>query len=113
MPLAPVRFGPVAGVTTYTNTTAGRYTPSGSTNAVIKQVVFCNTAASSATVTLGIFTSTSAGSDLAAQRILSTTTVNANETLTYNTNIYLPNGSILYFVTSATTVTVTINAYEE
>ena len=113
MALAPVRFGPVAGVTTYTNTTAGRYTPSGSTNAVVKQVIFCNTAATSATVTLGVYTATTGGSDTAAQRLFSTLTLAANETLTYNTNTYLANGSILYFVTSATTVTVTINAYEE
>ena len=113
MPLAPVRFGPVAGVTVFTNTTAGRYTPSGSTNAVVKQVIFCNTAGTASTITLGIFTSTSAGSDTAAQRLLSATTINANETITYNTNTYIPNGSILYFITGAATVTVTINAYEE
>ena len=113
MALAPVRFGPVAGVTSYSNTTSGRYTPSGSTNAVVKQIIVCNTAATASTVTLGIYTSTSGGSDLAAQRILSSMTIAANETMTYNTNIYVANGSIVYFVTGATTVTVTINAYEE
>lgn len=113
MPLAPVRFGPVAAVTTYTNTSAGRYTPSGSTNAVAKQIILCNTASTSATVTVGIFSSTTGGSDSAAQRIVSSMTLGANETMTFNTNTYLANGSILYFIASATTVTVTINAYEE
>ena len=113
MAVQPVLFGPVAGVTSYTNTSSGRYTPSGSTNAVVKQVVFCNTAATAATVTLGVYTSTTGGSDLAAQRILSSTSIGANETITYNTNTYIANGRIMYFVTSASTVTVTINAYEE
>lgn len=107
MAVAPVRFGPKAGVTTYTDTTAGRYTPTANT-AIVKQVAFCNTAGTSATVILGIGTS-----DAAANRILSTVTVAANETLTYNTNIYLTSSEKLYFITSATTVTVTINAYEE
>lgn len=107
MALAPVRFGPIAGVTTYTDTTSGRYTPSAGTS-VVKQVVFCNTAGTAATATLGIGTS-----DVAANRILSTVSIAANETLTYNTNIYMTSSEKLYFVTSASTVTVTINAYEE
>jgi len=106
MAYTPVRFGPKAGVTSYTDTTSGRYTPSG-TYGIVKQVAFANTAGTSATVTLGI-----GSSDAAANRILSTVTVAANETLTYNTNIYLTSSEKLYFVTSATTVTVTINAYE-
>ena len=107
MTITPVRFGPKAGVTTYTDTTSGRYTPSAST-AIVKQVVFANTAGTAATVTLGVGTS-----DVAENRLLSTVSVAANETLTYNTNIYMTSSEKLYFVTSATTVTVTINAYEE
>lgn len=107
MAFSPVRFGPKAGVTTYTDTTSGRYTPTLST-AVVKQVIFCNTAGTAATAILGIGTS-----DTAANRILSTVSIAANETLTYNTNIYITSPEKLYFVTSATTVTVTINAYEE
>lgn len=107
MPLAAVRFGPKAGVTTYTDTTSGRYTPSAST-AIVKQVVFCNTAGTAATVTLGVGTS-----DVAANRIISAMSIAANETMTYNTNIYMTSSEKLYFVTSATTVTVTINSYEE
>lgn len=107
MPLAAVRFGPKAGVTTYTDTASGRYTPSAST-AIVKQVVFCNTAGSASTVTLGVGTS-----DTAANRLLSSMTIAANETITYNTNIYLTSSEKLYFITGATTVTVTINAYEE
>lgn len=107
MAISPIRFGPKAGVTTYTDTTAGRYTPTAATS-IVKQVSFCNTAGTAATVTLGIGTS-----DTAANRILSSLSVNANETLTYNTNIYMTSSEKLYFITSATTVTVTINAYEE
>lgn len=107
MALVAVRFGPKAGVTTYTDTTSGRYTPSAST-AIVKQVIFTNTAGTAATVTLGIGTS-----DVAANRILSTVSVAANESLTFNTNLYLTSSEKLYFVTSATTVTVTINSYEE
>jgi hypothetical protein len=107
MALAPVRFGPKAGVTTYTDTTAGRYTPTAST-AIVKQVVFCNTAGTAATVTLGVGTS-----DTAANRLISSMSIAANETMTYNTNVYLTSSEKLYFITSATTVTVTINSYEE
>lgn len=113
MALAPVRFGPLAAVTSYTNTSSGRYTPSGSTNAVVKQIVLCNTASTSATVTVGIYSSTTGGSDAAAQRLISSMTLGANETMTYNTNTYVANGSIVYFIASAATVTITVNAYEE
>lgn len=108
MALNTVRFGPKAAVTTYTDTTAGRYTPPTSVVSTVKQVIFCNTAGSSATVTLGIGTS-----DVAANRLLSTMTLAANETLTFNTNVRLTDSDKLYFVASASTVTVTINAYEE
>ena len=107
MTISAVRFGPKAGVTTYTDSTSGRYTPTANT-AIVKQVIFTNTHSGNATVTLGIGTS-----DTAANRILSTVNVNANEVLTFNTNIFMTSSEKLYFITSATTVTVTINAYEE
>lgn len=108
MALNTVRFGPKAAVTTYTDSASGRYTPTLSTVATVKQVIFCNTAGSSATVTLGIGTS-----DVAANRLLSAMTLAANETLTFNTNVRLTDSDKLYFLASAATVTVTINAYEE
>lgn len=108
MALNTVRFGPKAAVTTYTDSSSGRYTPTTSTVATVKQVLFCNTAGTAATVTLGIGTS-----DVAANRVISTMTLAANETMSFNTNIRLTDSDKLYFVASATTVTVTINAYEE
>jgi|688.fasta_scaffold205169_2 hypothetical protein len=111
MAITPTRLGPVAvsAVATYT-TPANTYTPAGTGTqgvGVVKQVIFCNTASSSGTITLGI-----GSSDTAANRILSATTINANETITYNTNLKLTTSEKLYFFASATTVSVTVTAYE-
>ena len=106
MSITPTRLGPVAvsAANTYT-TPANTYSPTGT--GVVKQVIFCNTASGSATITLGI-----GSSDIAGNRILSATTINANETITYNTNLKLTSGEKLYFFASATTVSVTVTAYE-
>lgn len=111
MAILPTRLGPVAVAAANTYTTpANTYSPAGTNTqglGVVKQVIFCNTASGAATITLGI-----GSSDAAGNRILSATTINANETITYNTNLRLTSSEKLYFYASATTVTVTVTAYE-
>ncbi len=101
-------FGPAAAVTTATDTTAGRYLVPSATTTIVKQIIFCNTNTASATVSAAIGTTATA-----ANRIISSLTVEPNETVTYNCNVVMNATEKLYLVASATTVTITVNGIEE
>lgn len=101
-------FGPAAAVTTPTDSTAGRYLVPSSTTTIVKQVVFCNTAATAATVRVAIGTTATA-----ANRIISDLTVEGNETVTFNCNVVMTAAEKLFMVADATTVTITVNGIEE
>ena len=111
MPVTPFRFGPKATVTSFSATSTGAHTAT-ATPTVIKQIILCNTDSTARTVSVGIGT-TSTSSDVAAQRIISTLSLAANETVTYSTNIYLATNDIIYAVSSTAAVTITINGYVE
>lgn len=111
MSLDAVRFGPKAvptGSWSSDNAT-GRYSPTAATG-VVKQVIFCNSGSAS-TVTFGV---SSTGSETSVNRIFNAQAIAANETITFNTNIYMSSSDRLYFYCAAGgSVSVTINAYEE
>lgn len=101
-------FGPAAAVTSPTDTTSGRYLVPDGTTTIIKQIIICNTAASTATVRAAIGTTANA-----QNRIISDVSLLANETVTFNCSLILSAGEKLYLVASATTVTFTVNGIEE
>ena len=100
-------FGPVVAVTTSTDTTAGRYLVPSLTTTIVKQIIICNTAASAATVSVGV------GGVTAAVSILSSMAVGANETMTVNLSLVLAAAEKLFMTASATTVTFTVVGIEE
>ena len=61
---------------------------------IIKSIVFCNTTASAATITLGI--STTPVSDAASKRLFSAVTVPANTTMTVDCSIVVDSSYRLY-----------------
>jgi hypothetical protein len=101
-------FGPAAAVTTPTDSTAGRYTVPTATTTIVKQIIFCNTDTVVATVSAAIGTTATA-----ANRIISSLTIEPNETVTYNCNVVMNAAEKLYLVASAVTVTITVNGIEE
>lgn len=101
-------FGPAAAVTTPTDSTAGRYLVPTATTTIIKQIVFCNTDSSAATVRAAIGTTATA-----ANRIISDLSIAANETVTFNCNVVMTAAEKLFLVGSAVTVTITVNGIEE
>ena len=101
-------FGPSAAVTTATDTTAGRYLVPSATTTIVKQIILCNTASTSATVQVAVGTTATA-----ANRIISDMTLAANETASFNASLVLATTEKLFFVASATSVTITVNGVEE
>jgi len=101
-------FGPSAAVTSATDSTAGRYMVPLATTAIVKQILFCNTAASSATVKVAIGTTATAGN-----RIISDLTVAANETVSFNCSLVMTSEEKLFFTANAATVTITVTGVEE
>lgn len=101
-------FGPAAAVTSPTDDGTGRYLVPSATTTIVKQVVFCNTAATTATVRVAIGTTATA-----ANRIISDLTVEGNETVTFNCNVVMAATEKLFLVANATTVTITVNGIEE
>ena len=101
-------FGPAAAVTTATDTAAGRYVVPSATTTIVKQIILCNTASSSATVQVAVGTSATA-----ANRILSDITIAANETVSFNCSLVLATTEKLFYIASAVTVTITVNGVEE
>lgn len=101
-------FGPAAAVTTPTDDATGRYLVPSATTTIVKQILICNTAASSGTVRIAVGTTATA-----ANRILSDMTVSANETVSFNCSLVLTAAEKLFIVGSATTITVTVNGIEE
>lgn len=102
-------FGPAAAVTTATDSSAGRYLVPTSTTTIVKQIIFCNTHASTtATVSVGIGTTATA-----SNRIISSLTVAPAETVTYNCNVVMTAAEKLFFVASIVDVTITVNGIEE
>jgi hypothetical protein len=113
MALSAVRSGPRALPTSATWTlNTGYYQPqSPATFSVVKQIIFCNSG-SAATVTFGVVAS-NGSSEAAANRIFNAQSIAANETITFNTNIYMSTTDRLYYYSTSASVSVTINAYEE
>lgn len=101
-------FGPVAAVTSPTDTSAGRYLVPSGTTAIIKQVIICNTDSSSRTARVAVGTTATA-----ANRIISDISLAANETVTFNCNLVMAAGEKLYLVGSSTAITFTVNGIEE
>lgn len=109
MPLTQKRlFGPAAAVTSATDDATGRYLVPTSTTTIVKQIILCNTAASSATVRIAVGTTATA-----ANRIISDLTLSANETVSFNASLVMTAAEKLFFTASATTVTITANGVEE
>ena len=109
MSVVPYRFGPKATVTTFSSGATGAYTATAA--GVVKQIIICNTSASTAYwITAGV-AANSVSSDVAAQRILSQMSVSPKETITYNTNTSLALDDIIYFVSENAAITVTVNGY--
>lgn len=69
------------------------YTAPASTTTIIKNILICNTTASSATVTLNLVAS--GGSAAANNRILSTYSVNANDTVAIDLSGILATGDFI------------------
>lgn len=101
-------FGPAAAVTSATDDATGRYIVPSSTTTIVKQIILCNTAASSATVKVAVGTTATA-----ANRIISDLSLSANETVSFNASLVMTAAEKLFFVASATTVTITVNGVEE
>lgn len=101
-------FGPAAAVTTPTDSTAGRYIVPTLTTTIVKQILFCNTNASSATVRVAVGTTATA-----ANRIVSDLLINANETVSFNCSLVISAGEKLFLTASALTITFTVNGVEE
>jgi hypothetical protein len=101
-------FGPSAAVTSVTDSTAGRYLVPTATTAIVKQILFCNTSVSSATVRAAVGTTATA-----ANRIISDLTIAANETVSFNCSLVIASGEKLFFTASAVTVTITVTGIEE
>ena len=101
-------FGPAAAVTTATDDSTGRYVVPSATTTIVKQIILCNTAASSATVKVAVGTTATA-----ANRILSDITLAANETVSFNASLVMAATEKLFFTASATSVTITVNGVEE
>lgn len=101
-------FGPAAAVTSATDDATGRYVVPASTTAIVKQIIFCNTAASSATVKVAIGTTATA-----ANRIVSDLTLAANETVSFSSSLVMVAAEKLFLTASAVTVTITVNGVEE
>jgi len=101
-------FGPAAAVTSATDDATGRYLVPSSTTTIVKQIIFCNTAASAATVRAGVGTTATA-----ANRVISDLTLAANETVSFNCSLVMTAGEKLFFTANATTVSITANGIEE
>lgn len=67
-------------------TTSG-YMTNSSVYGIIKNIVFCNTTASSATVTIGL--SASGSTDAAAKRLFSAVSIPANTTVSFDCSVVL------------------------
>lgn len=101
-------FGPVAAVTTATDSSAGRYlVPTGKT-AIVKQILFCNTSGTEYSVRAGIGTTSTA-----ANRFISDVWVKGSETFVFNCNIVMTAGEKLFITASDTSVTVMVNGILE
>ena len=101
-------FGPAAAVTSPTDNATGRYVVPSLTTTIVKQIIFCNTAASSATVRVAVGTTATA-----ANRIVSDLSLVANETVSFNCSLVMAAAEKLFFTASATTVTITVTGIEE
>ena len=101
-------FGPAAAVTSVTDNATGRYLVPAATTTIVKQILFCNTAATSATVRVAVGTTATA-----ANRIISDLTIVANETVSFNCSLVMAAGEKLFFTASAATVTITVTGVEE
>jgi hypothetical protein len=101
-------FGPAAAVTSPTDDATGRYVVPTATTTIVKQILICNTAASGATVRVAVGTTATA-----ANRIISDLTLAASETVSFNCSLVMAAAEKLFFVASATTVTITVNGVEE
>jgi hypothetical protein len=101
-------FGPSAAVTSVTDGTTGRYLVPTATTSIVKQILFCNTAATSATVRVAIGTTATAGN-----RIISDLIIAANETVSFNCSLVMTSEEKLFFTASAATVTITVTGIEE
>lgn len=101
-------FGPAAAVTSATDDATGRYVVPSSTITIVKQILLCNTAASAATVRVGVGTTATE-----ANRIVSDLTLAANETVSFNCSLVMTAAEKLFFTASATTVTITVNGVED
>ena len=101
-------FGPAAAVTSPTDDATGRYVVPASTTTIVKQIIFCNTASSSATVRVAVGTTATA-----ANRIISDLTLAANETVSFSCSLVMVATEKLFFAASAITVTISVNGVEE
>lgn len=101
-------FGPAAAVTSPTDTAAGRYLVPALTTTIVKQILFCNTNAASATVRVAIGTTATA-----ANRIISDISLSANQTIAFNCSVVMVDGEKLFFTASDTTVSFTVSGVEE
>jgi hypothetical protein len=91
-----------------TDGTTGRYLVPTATTSIVKQILFCNTAATSATVRVAIGTTATAGN-----RIISDLIIAANETVSFNCSLVMTSEEKLFFTASAATVTITVTGIEE
>lgn len=102
-------FGPKYVPSTVTDTTNGRYLVPSATTTIIKQIIFCNTSASSITVNASIDTPATV-----SNRFISELLIGSDETATFNCNIVMSSGEKLFFTCSASSAsTVIINGVEE
>lgn len=97
-------YGPVAAVTTDTDSSAGRYlVPTGS-SVIVKQILFCNTSSTtySASAAVGV-TAT------AANCFISNMLIPGYSTTTFNCNVVLSAGEKMFFVAQNSAITIMAN----
>lgn len=95
-------YGPAAQATSATT----RYTVPASTKTIIRQILVCNTASASATITISI------GTDAAGTRLFDAAAVPAKSTLDIQGFIVMDAAEVMQVTASATTVTLAIFGIE-